>query len=324
MSIAQLTIRNEQDAWDLLHQVLDNGAPEGLFEVVFKDWPVLEIKLNGEKFHSSLTAKLMEGFIDLQKNLYRAYAQYYYKKSSSLYLTDLDKKSLDIIFKVSDGSSDVKADCVRALDSFVKGVTTKMNGTQSLLAILGVSLMIAGSTCFYFYIDSQAKIKSLEQTTLLSKEESHRMEIFAKALEKEPSLTYVVSDVENSYDGIIRGATEAESLIVGRHTIPKDLALGLLKKTRTKSTQTQINGIYKVNEVNNSLERAFKVEVSNGEDRFQATLSESVITAGSSKDILQKALFDRKPVFLYINANLLRGDISKAVIVGVEEIKEEE
>jgi hypothetical protein len=59
----------EADAWRLLEDAVGGLLPKELFKVEMGDWPELSIRLEGAKFDSSLTTKMMDALIDLQKNI---------------------------------------------------------------------------------------------------------------------------------------------------------------------------------------------------------------------------------------------------------------
>ena len=62
-------ISNENDAYDLL-QKLDNKDVELEEPIIeFSGWPILEIKLEGKEFNSTITPPLMRSFLEYQKSI---------------------------------------------------------------------------------------------------------------------------------------------------------------------------------------------------------------------------------------------------------------
>jgi hypothetical protein len=69
-----IVIESENQAWDLLRQVLDGEFPTEHGEVVeFRGWTGLSVHLPNTPISASITPSIMEAFIDVQKTIYRTY-----------------------------------------------------------------------------------------------------------------------------------------------------------------------------------------------------------------------------------------------------------
>lgn len=326
MSISELVISSEDQAWELLRKACSQTLDlDPLFEIKFENWPVLEIHLDGRQFNSSLTTKMMEGFIDLQKSLNRAYASFYRNSGKANSLTDQEKDALEIIIKIESGSTGIKAIISDALKEFAKGAANKVNGNQVVIIVLGVALVVAGHSSWKNYLQSQ-KERDVSKDELATRrfagdEETKRMQIFADAIKKEPKLQHVKDDAEEVYNNILKGASKARMIKVAGHELKQDEIKSLVRASRETSTEVRLDGEYRIVSFDNSKTGHYVVEVKGTDDKtFTASLNEaSIIVRDQNKALIQKALWDRVPLNLMINGKTLRGDITQATIVDVKD-----
>lgn len=316
------TIKNEEDAWALLKKTIEDGISEEPFELVFENWPVLEFKLTGDKFDSSLTIKVMQSFIDLQQKLNRAYAQIKYNKPSALGLTAAEKEELEILVHVEKGSSIFQVDLQAALETFVTGVSGKMTGPEIVATVLGVGLIYGGVTCTKAYFDHQRETKQIETSTFLSEQETKRFEIFAQAMQKQPALQPAYADAEDYYNKMLKGAAEASTFEIGGQQISQEVAQELTRPTRSRAAEMQLNGLYRILKVDSSKPEGFYIGVRFEEDgrTFTAKLEDKwIFRKEANLEVLKTAEWEKQSVYLKINAKEVRGQITQASILDVGE-----
>lgn len=318
----ELLIRNEDDAWQALKDAIDGKIPSDLFDIKFENWPTIDIKLVGENFNSSITPRVMEGFLELQKIINQAFASFRYNTHNARLLTDEDKKALEIIVRVSPGSSQLVAILQSAVETFVKGAVNKMDAKNIVITILGAGLLWTGNSCWNSYLENQREIKQIEVQSFAGEQETQRMKILADALTTQPNLKTVQQDATAMYNAVLKATSTAEKVSIAGNEISHDTVKQLVKKDRAKSNEVQLNGVFRITAVGNAITDSYKVDVSNDQGlNFTAKLSDAMITVGDNKQILQDALFDRRPVYLMVNARDRHGEIANATIVGVDEFE---
>jgi hypothetical protein len=324
MDINTLTIANENDAWALLKETLQEGMPEGPFKLDFENWPILQIKLTGENFESSLTTQVMKGLLELQANFNRAYMQLRYGEGTTKRLTDEEKKSLEIVFKIQPGSSDILVKFEAAMKTIFVEALKNMTGTQAVITVLGLGMMVASPVVINDYLENQREIKEIEATSFISQQETRRMEIFADAMTRNEELRAIKDDTDETYNTILRSSKSAETVKLGNTELDQVMAQDLVRPTRDRAIETQLNGLCRILTVNSSLESGFKVEVEFEDGRrFWAALEEGILlTREKNKQLIQTAEWGKTPIYLMMNCRDLRGDISKATIVDVRDPSE--
>lgn len=318
----ELIINNENDAWVFLEKALKGELPEGSFELVFKDWPVVEFRIKGERFDSSLTAKVMEGFVELQKAVNRAYAKACYDKPSSAALTDDEKQALSLVVRVSQGSSIFQIDLQETAETFLKGLAGKMNGTQAVITIIGMSLTVGGVVGYKSYLENQRDLKQIETATFLSSQETERMKIFADAMEKQAILAYAKDDADEAFNTMLKGAKDADYFEIDGRKIEGTVIQDLVRSSRSRSNEVQLNGACRILKVDSSKPEGYTVEVRFEDQRtFSAKLEDKfVFRKEAHKKLIQEAEWEKKPIYLRMNGKELRGEITQATIIDVEAI----
>lgn len=315
-----IAIRNEDDAWNFLEKTLKEGAPEGPFELDFESWPVLEFKIKGDKFESSLTTKVMQGFIDLQKNLNAAYSQLKYNRQNAVGLSAEEREKLEIVVRVDKGSSLFKVDLQPAVSTLLQGIAGKMTGTEIVVTVLGVSLIAGGVICAKAYFESQRQQKQIDIVPLLSAEETKRMEIFAKAVKQQPKIGAIYEAAEETYNSILKGAADANYLEIGGRKIPQEDVESLIRQQRSRSTDVKLSGMYRILKVDSSKPEGFLVEVrsqDNGQ-AFTAKIEDKwFFRKEAHLKMIQKAEWEKTPIHLDIVGKELHGQIKDAIIQDV-------
>ena len=321
-------ITNEEEAWDLFTKAIHGELSNTDYDIQFDNWPVLEISLKGEKYSSTLTAENMKGLIELQQTVNRTYAFIHYNTVKRK-LTRKEKENLELVFKVSDGSSGIKGSLDGALQKLAEGMVNNMEPQHYIIIVLGAGLLWTGTFCWRSWLQHRKEVKSaeLEHETrqFAGKLEKERMEIFATAMKQQPVLEKVNENAEEMYNDVLKSVSSSDSVtIAGIEDIKGSTITKLVRQTRSKSQVVQLNGDYRILKVDSSRSDSFKVEVYNLETKqgFTAVVQDTVVRRGSNKERLQQAEWDRKPVFLEVNARSLRGSITRATVIGVREAEE--
>lgn len=194
----------------------------------FKDWPIFDVAIEGERYHSTMTPRLMEGFIEFHSQLLRAYAEVRYGTPSLGKLTNLEKAELDLIFQISSGCTEGKGPLDDILNKLFSVLPmNKLSGAQIASLLIVVVLSAAGFYAFKEWLaydlekhrmsasqtvgDTNAKLVAKLVEALADKdlpEEGHR--IRARSVE--------------GYRAIARGAPDADGMdIQGEHYDAQDL-----------------------------------------------------------------------------------------------------
>lgn len=134
MTDAAIVIEDAESFWNVVDDFLQREVAEpGLdmpIDLDFQGWPYLHINVTGEKFHSSLTSSMVYGLASMHESFQRAYALAKYGTSNLQRLTNEDKQSLDIIFKIKEGSTDSETDWSGTINQFLAFLTGAFEGMK--------------------------------------------------------------------------------------------------------------------------------------------------------------------------------------------------
>lgn len=150
MSVAaSFLIQSESDFNSFITEMLsrkDLDSDEFSFpDVEFKGWPTISINVKGDKkrYSSSLTASMLFGMAELTNEIQKAYTVIRHDTHNRQKLTNSDKNLLDIVYHISEGSSqaDGESDAiVNGAVSVLKEAIGKMTGRQALCAVVAIVL----------------------------------------------------------------------------------------------------------------------------------------------------------------------------------------
>lgn len=172
MTDSAIIIENAESFWNVVDDFLQREAVEpGIdmpLDLDFQGWPYLHINVKGEKFHSSLTSSMVCGLASMHESFQRAYALAKYGTSNLQRLTNEDKQSLDIIFKIKEGSTDSETDWSGTINqflAFLTGAFEGMTGVQKMTILLALITALTVGGCYYLYTSSQDHLADLNNQT---------------------------------------------------------------------------------------------------------------------------------------------------------------
>lgn len=321
MTGSTLTIASENDAWEVLAQALSDQIPSDLVEISFVGWPVFHLKLRGEEFQSALTPRIMEAFMQLQRDIYRTYAQSHLGRSSAASLTAEEKNSLEFFVKVGPGSTELSATFDKAIQKITQGIVSKMEPKHWVIVLISTAAIWGATSCVKTYLQDQKDARQVQAQQFAQEIDLKRDAMLMQALDLRPELREAREDMREFYNTLLKVSARAESLDIGGHTITRELAKELVRKPKSRSHEVQLNGICRILKVDSSKERSFFVDVRLEDGRTcTAELQEGFIAQREKNlSVIRDAEWQKKPVYLTINGNELRGEITKAVIIDARE-----
>lgn len=128
-------------------------------EVTFSGWPVLDINVKGPRYHQTITSSMVFGMSILNEEIQRAFATIRYGSQNLQRLTNEDRQKLDIVFSITEGSSDAEGITDKVINaglSFLRDSMSGMTGWQKMVVV--IALVGAVSTCGFHYITTSADV----------------------------------------------------------------------------------------------------------------------------------------------------------------------
>lgn len=320
----QFVIDNEDTAWEVLRRVLNHEVEfDETSSIEFKNWPVIEFKVNGRRWQSSIPTRIMPAILEVQKDLHRAYARVNYGDNNVKRLSSDERDALEIVVKVSQGSSEFMALIEGAMNTFVDKAVAKMTAEQIVVTVIGVSLVIAGRLSWKDWLNARQEQKESDERVALSQEETRRLEVLGNAMKQQPIIAAVKKEADLTRDDLVKSMDDPDMLHVGDMELPGHEAKQLIKKERERSVPVRIDGLFRITEVR-PLIASFRLGLKRIKDDFElnAEVKDAVLNH-DMREALKQGEWGRMPIQLSINAHELRGNIVSAEVSSVSMPDEE-
>lgn len=229
MTDAAIVIENAESFWNVVDDFLQRDSAESgtdmPIDLDFHGWPYLHINVKGEKFHSSLTSSMVCGLASMHESFQRAYALAKYGTPNLQRLTNEDKQSLDVIFKIKEGSTDSETDWSGTINqflAFLTGAFEDMTGVQKMTIVLSLITALTVGGCYYLHSSSQAHEADLNSQTQITQTVVNGMtrsfELGAEVKRRgETSLSRAIEDHgDDGKASLLKSvASDAESVNIG-------------------------------------------------------------------------------------------------------------
>ncbi|MBF5006386.1 hypothetical protein [Diaphorobacter caeni] len=317
----EITISTDEDAVALLSIALETPAETEGAVLVFDNWPQVEIKLTGTHYEGTITANAAQMLIEYQKAFEHAFLELVKPKSTRL--TNSEKKDLAITAEVKKGSTLLTLDFNAALTQLSTQLVGKMTPNEILIAILGLGTIAGATFVVKTFVKERAtrltRTAELDSQTQLSEQETKRLQIVTQAMQAQPKLAFVKDDFDNARDAVLRNASDANTLSLDGVKMTSTQAVQMARQPRESSKEAQLNGVYYITGVSWPDDVTASLELRGLENsrEFKATLNtESLLQ--KDKSLIASAEWGRTPLYLSINAKLLRDNVISATVVGFD------
>lgn len=284
-------------------------------------WPKIEIKLTGPHYDGTITAATAKALVELQRAVDLAYLRLVRPEGKRL--TDAEKEKTAVTATVERGSSLVTVDMDAVLTQLAADLVNKMSPTDISVVVLGLGLIAGATVVAKQYVKSRAekagKAAELATQVSLSEQETKRLEIVTSAMSRQPVLAAAREDFDDARDAILRSAADAQTVNLDGVQLTGEQARRLPREPRATAEMVQLNGVYLIAAVSWPADGEAVLELRSVDTglAFRASLNTRSLLQ-TDKSLLAAAEWNRTPLYLSINARMLRGEVSAATIVGFD------
>ncbi len=252
----QIEINSEDDAWRVLEDLLSGAQTlDDVNDIIFGNWVRTTVYVPENRYDSALNTYMMQGWQDAQRALYRSYAITAKGANDARSLSEFEKEKLELVVKVSSGSSDQQADLLDILKEAVLSAVENMEPHQIAIVLIVAVLTWAGQSVTKHWISkkSEEKLaeidagKQSEQNKLISEafksiqsvsNDAQKMQLIAQAKRTVPDAAPILATMEEEAEvarySLVKHAGQNDSMINGVN-IPAVVAQKLTRETRTLS-----------------------------------------------------------------------------------------
>lgn len=321
---SDIKVDSEEQAFAAIKQALDHTLKDDNYRIVFDNWPIVSITLEGQGYDSTITSDMAEAIVVMQSSINRIYARLVHDSANGKSLTSVEKEQLKFKAKVEKGSSKIEINLSDWATNLANSLVDKMSPEQLVIIVLSAVAVAGGNYAWKAYLRHRSEDKKVEadmqSRVAMSQEETKRQQILADAFKQHPVLPYVAQDADAARTEILKGVGDANVIKVAGIELDNTTAKSVARARRSEPVDIQLNGNYEISSVFWNQEGEVRMKV-NGVDNgrsFVATFNDHSINGDQIK-LLQNAEWSRSKVYLSINATELRGEITTAKIVGVAE-----
>lgn len=330
--LPDIVITSEEDAYNILRAAKDGQlAPFG--KLVFQGWPTLNLYLQGDKFHQSITPTVMRGLLEFQKGIYQSYAAAKYDHPTKR-LSEEERKALEIRVDVNDGSSDFEINFQELAVKLIEQLGGKMDPVHVLITVVTIAVLYFGTSSYKSYLESRKDIrareitddtqrKTLEAMQFSSAQETERLKIMTDLAKNDHRIENISRIAYETQTEVVKSMAAGNKASIEGIELPPGLAESLTRNARRKSTEVRLDGVYRLVKLDWTDPLKFRVRVYSTETgtEFDADVQDDSLT-GKYKEYLREAEWSRTPVSLKINAKVFGAEHYRdAVIVAVEPFK---
>lgn len=317
----KVTIRDAEEAWSLFQAAVDGGEiPEKLI-LAFDGWPNFTMKVSGRDWDSTVPSRVMAPLLEIQKDIYRKYVEVAYGTMNLKKLRDDDREQLEIVVKVKQGSSDYNAPLDGQLTAIAQKAVEKMTSRDLVIVILGIALIYGGVEVNKAWVAAR-QVEAQSQVTIeLSKQETERLRVFSAATKEQPILSHAREDFEESQNRLLKSLRPGDTTTLPGVQISSSEAAEITHQERARSANVEVSGLFRVLANDASKGADFRIKVARLSDGLTFSATVPIELDNDQKRLIQKAEWSKGAlaVHLEIDATMLRGSISEAVVSRVSE-----
>lgn len=310
-------IRNEDDAWRVLKYALDHGSDilEDI-NVVFEGWPTYDLNIKGKDWHSSVPTRVMGPLLEVQKDLHRAYTSICYSSGNLNRLTVEDRAKLELVIEVKEGSSEYDADLWKQLGAIAEAAVGKMTGTEIIITVVSLGLIITGGAVAKHWISTRLKEKESDNQIELSMQETERVRVITEAMSRQPMIAEANENSIVTQSKILKALKPGDRIMTAGVSLSSEEAREVAQTERAVSEDVDIRGVFRVLANDASKGTGFRIKVQRVSDGLLLSAEVPMELDIDQRNLIQKAEWSKgaELVFLHISGSMLRGNINNAVV----------
>lgn len=318
-SIERIIISNEDEAFLLLQLALENQISETT-QITFKGWPVFNLTIEGKDFNGSIPTRIMPPILDLQKEIYRVYCRARYNSEDTKKLTNEERKSLELVVTIRQGSTKFITDLFNALNEVIKN--SNMDSNQVLILLIAISALITANFMWKDWLRTKEREHGQDVTVELSKQETERHKLVVEALTRQSELKHSQQAISDFQSSLSKKLSPADQLKVNDEPIINgERAIEIVPPPKQTPKEIRLDGNYSINvikfPINYGEPYRFSVTSSQDNKSFMVDVAPDLLTQDQI-EILKEGSFRIKHIRMHINAREHRGQITDARVFSIE------
>jgi uncharacterized membrane protein YciS (DUF1049 family) len=330
----QIIIRSEDEALDLLRQLVEGYRFEESFEVRFDDWPRFVIQISGADFHGTIPTRIMPTMLELQREVHRMYCLATYGDENVRRLTKKDREQLELLVKVDEGSSVFESLLAESMSKIFEEALSRMSPEQLTAVLIVFGLSVTSLFFWKFWLNNRLKEKELEQTVQLSALEKEKMEIVrqaslkfpltdAAAASMDPVRTELLTRLRPADSLAVKAITEPGKEVAAPVSITGELAEQVVHVQREASIERLVEDEFFLRSADFSRPDGVRIVVQRIADGYSFPADVPLGVLGHDQaEAIKNDSWNKKSLRLGILVKELRGNYTSAKVVSVRQMQD--
>lgn len=284
------TIRTEDDAWEVLNQLLSGKISDKTAEnMKLGEWASLDVAIRGDRYNASLTPRVMDALLQFHQQLGKSLALAAYGKADRRTLTEDDTEDLQLDFQIKQGSSQIFVSLADAIQKVGNRLETLPPETFLLVTIV-LGLVYCGSLAIKGYFETS----EARERTAQGAQENKRMTLLAKAYERLRGEGINPAEIEkhaaSAYGRIVDSIPDADTAKIGGVSLSKP-TLERLQHHDSEPYRgpARLSGSFTVRSVSNKYSEMHFLTLTQGNTRIRASYNPTALSA-KVKALIYEAL----------------------------------
>jgi hypothetical protein len=287
------------------------GEIPSFSELEFGEWATLSVYLPKPPLDSAITPPYMEAFLELQRQIHQLAAVVKTGRPNGTYLTEEEKRALEIIVQVQGGSSLLEVNFGEAVKTAMAEAAKKLSGAQITSIVLGVTLLLASGWGFSAYLEKEREVRIAE---IKSAEHQETLKALSYASEKQVALLDRVlgiiarngeegqkaaEAVNQSYDALVKAASKTDESTINGQEIAKEDAKAIRLSPRVKAEPELVVQEFRVIDINteDALNITAVIVQTDADEQIRVSFADSLFAA-RDRERMFEALKSRKPIWI--------------------------
>lgn len=264
----------------------------------------------------------MTPLLEVQGEINRAYASIRYGTSNSRRLKHDERDELEVVVKVTEGSSLYDAELWKHFSAMAQAAVGRMNGTEIVVTVLGTAAMVAGTVWANAWLAQRRQEKELDHEQQMSQEDTRRLELLTQALARQPSLVLVQHGVQAAQNEFLKVVKPGDTITLGEQAVTAQEAAALVQTERERAREIRFEGEFLVLGNRTDKSAGFRITVQRLSDKLTLNADVPIELPYEQQKMIQEAEWKKKRIALSIDAVMLRDSISQATVISASAPRE--
>lgn len=327
--MSEVAVENVETALDLFFRAVGGEVFEDLDGFNMGEWASTHVRLPSG-YHSEISSPFLDAYSEIQDEIYRLVALVKSGNADIRSLSQEEVEQFELRVKVEAGSSVFEDNIPQLLEKLATELVGKMDGSQTVIVIMGLGLLVAASYGARVFLESRKEIKIAELQTSERTRAIEALE-FANRTEMEQAATIreamknsnevaqrALAVAERTQDELVKAASRTNETEIGESHLTRQEARILTSSTRRRRNKRIVEQEMRVVDVNtaDALHTTVIIEDPETSRQFKVTFRDAIIEEDEKENVFL-ALRQREPVWLRLSEKYSDDEVLGYEIISV-------